>query len=130
MEWDVVFDESRGAAIVSTRGKFNATDHARMVEDVVSRAQWRPGHPVMFDHRGLDFGAAGFATMSAARDTHMAHEARIGAARTAILMKSIADFGTGRQFQLLLDGAVSADVRVFVDEKAAWEWLAAKQDEA
>ena len=130
MEWDVVFDESRGAAIVSTRGVFNATDHARMVADVVSRAQWYPGHSVLFDHRELDFGMAGFATMSAARDNHIAQEARIGAARTAILMKSVADFGSGRQFQLLVDGAVSADVRVFVDEKAAWDWLTGDSGEA
>ena len=128
MEWDVVFDESRGAAIVSTRGVFNVIDHARMVADIVSRAQWYPGHPVLFDHRELDFGTVGFAKMSAARDTHLAHDARIGAARTAILMKSVADFGSGRQFQLLVNGAASAEVRVFVDEKAAWGWLTGDPD--
>ena len=125
MEWTVVFDEPAGIAIVTTRGVFDVADHARMVADVVSRAQWRPGHPVLFDHRGLDFGAAGYRQMSAARDNHLAHEARIGAARTAILMKDVADFGRGRQFELLVDGAASAPLAVFVDEAAAREWLAA-----
>jgi hypothetical protein len=124
VEWDVVFDESRGVAIVTTRGVFNDADHARLVADVVSRPQWRPGHRVLFDHRALDFGATAYPQMLAARDNHVAHDARIGAARSAILMKSLADFGRGRQFELLVEGVVSADLAVFVDESAAWRWLA------
>ena len=123
MEWTVVFDEARGAAIVTTRGAFDDDDHARMVDDIVSRPEWRPGHPVLFDHRALDFGAAGYQHMRAAGDNHAAQDARIGAARSALLMKSLADFGRGRQFELLVDGVVSADLAVFVDEDAAWRWL-------
>jgi hypothetical protein len=125
MEWDVVFDEARGAAIVTTRGVFDEADHARMVADIVGRPRWHPGHPVLFDHRALDFGAAGFPDMRAARDNHVAHDEQIGAARSALLMKSLADFGRGRQFELMVDGVVSADLAVFVDEGAAWRWLSA-----
>jgi hypothetical protein len=125
VEWDVVFDESRGVAIVTTRGVFSDVDHARLVADVVSRPQWHPGHRVLFDHRALDFGGASYQHMLAARDNHVAHDARIGAARSAILMKSIADFGRGRQFEQLVDGVVSADLAVFIDEMAAWQWLTA-----
>ena len=126
MEWVVVFDESVGAAVVTTRGVFNVADHARMVADIVSRPQWRPGHPVLFDHRRLDFDGAGYWKMRGARDNHLAHEDRIGAARSAILMKSVADYGSGRQFQQLVDDVTSAELKVFIDEKAAWRWLAAE----
>ena len=126
MEWTVEFDESRGAAIVTTSGVFNDRDHARMVADIVGREEWTPGHPVLFDHRALDFGAAEYRHMRAARDNHLLHEREIGAARSAILMKSIADYGRGRQFQLLVDGVASAHLGVFTDEEAAWQWLAAE----
>jgi hypothetical protein len=126
MEWSVVFDASTGTAIVTTRGVFNVADHARMVADVVSREQWYPGHPVLFDHRALDFGTTGYPHMSAARDNHVAHEQRIGAARSAILMKGVAEYGCGRQFQLIADESVSAELAVFVDETAAWHWLTAE----
>jgi hypothetical protein len=121
-EWTVVFDDSTGVAVVTTSGLFNVLDHAGMVADVVNRERWRPGHPVLFDHRELDFGPAGYEQLRAARDNHLAHEARIGAARSAILMKSTADFGRGRQFQLIVQDSVSADLAVFTDEKAAWRW--------
>jgi hypothetical protein len=123
MEWTVVFDDATGIAIVATRGVFDVADHARMVADIVGRAQWRPGHPVLFDHRQLDFGSAGYAHMIAARDNHVAHDERIGAARSAILVKSLADYGCGRQFELIAEGAVSADLAVFADEAAARRWL-------
>ena len=125
MEWAVEFDASRGAAIVTTSGVFTDADHARMVADIVTRAQWRPGHPVLFDHRALDFGDAGYQHIRAARDNHLAHDQHIGAARSAILMRSTADYGRGRQFQLLVEGLVSANLAVFTDERAAWQWLCA-----
>jgi hypothetical protein len=130
MDWTVVFDESRGAAIVTTRGAFTATDHARMVADIVSREQWRPGHPVLFDHRVLDFGESGYVQMSAALENHQAHDARIGPSRSALLMKSLVDFGRGRQFELMGEGVVSAHLGVFLDERAAWRWLAGGPIEA
>lgn len=122
VEWDVVFDASRGAAVVTTRGAFSDADNARMVTDIVSRPEWQPGHPILFDHRQLDFSAAGYQQMLTAGGTHRAYDQRIGNARSAILMKSLADFGVGRQFQHIVEG-VSAEVAVFIDEKAAWKWL-------
>ena len=123
MEWTVEFDEARGVAIVTTRGVFDHADHARMVADIVGRPQWRPGHPVLFDHRRLDFGPAGYQHMLAAADNHRSHDEQIGAARSALLMKGPADFGRGRQFEQMVEGVVRADLAVFVDEPAAWQWL-------
>ncbi|GLC26362.1 hypothetical protein [Roseisolibacter agri] len=125
MRWTVEFDDARGAAIVRTSGVFDHAAHARMVEDIVSRPEWRPGHPVLFDHRDLDFGDAGYQHMLAAADNHRAHDQQIGAARSALVMKSPADFGRARQFEQMVEGVVRADLAVFTDEDAAWRWLAA-----
>lgn len=125
MKWTVNFNEVCGAAVVRTRGVFNVSDHGRMVEDIVSREEWRPGHSILFDHRELSFDSIGYEDMVRARENHLAHEARIGNARSAILMKSAADYGVGRQFQLLAEGRVSADLEIFADEQAATAWLCA-----
>ena len=123
MQWTVSFGQMCGAAVVRTHGVFNVEDHARMVADIVSRGEWHPGQPILFDHRELDFDTAGYEEMRRARDNHVAHEERIGGARSAILMKSSSDFGLGRQFQMLIDGRASAELRIFSDESSATEWL-------
>lgn len=123
MEWTVTFDGSRGAAVVRTRGKFNTVDHKRMVADIVTRDEWYPGHPVLFDHRQLSFEGTGYSEMLGARENHAKFEARIGNARSAILMKAGADYGLGRQFQSLAEGRVTAELQIFTDEASATDWL-------
>ena len=130
MDWTVSFNEFCNAAVVRTRGVFNIADHGRMVADIVGRSEWRPGQRILFDHRELDFSGTRFEEMAAARDTHLAHESRIQNARSAILMKSMSDYGLGRQFQSLADGHVSAQMGIFDDEDAAKKWLCAPPDAA
>lgn len=121
MEWTV---EDRGGYVaVTTRGAFAADDHGRMVEDIVTRDFWRPGTSVLFDHRALDFGASGLAVMRQAGENHQAHDVRIGDGKAAVLMGTLVDYGRGRQFELLTDGRVSANLRVFLDEAEALRWL-------
>lgn len=127
MEWTVTFDRSRGTAVVRTHGEFNVSDHLLMVADIVARDEWHPGHPILFDHRQLDLDNAGYSEMQSALENHRLYEERIGRARSAILMKSIADYGLGRQFQNLAEGYVSAELRIFTDESSATQWLSAEE---
>ena len=123
MEWTVTFDQCHGAAVVRTRGTFNVVDHELMVADIVSRGEWKPGHPILFDHRQLDLCGAGYPEMLGARENHARYEQHIGRSRSAILMNSLADYGLGRQFQNLADGYLSAELQIFTDEASATEWL-------
>jgi hypothetical protein len=125
MNWTVSFDQICGAAVVKTGGVFTVSDHRMMVADIVTREEWKPGQRILFDHRELDFGGARLEDMTSARDNHAAHEDLIQDARSAILMKSAADYGLGRQFQSLADGTVKAKLGIFADEAAAKDWLCA-----
>jgi hypothetical protein len=123
MEWTVEHKQAQDYVIVATRGEFALHDHVRMIEDIVSRGFWRPGTAVLFDHRSLDFGAVGFGGMRQAAANHVAQDDRIGSGKAALLMRTPADYGRGRQFEMLTDGVVSATVQIFLDETEALRWL-------
>lgn len=97
-----------------------------MIEDIVSRPGWRPGTDVLFDHRGLSFGDADLRAMYQASGNHLQNDARIGSGKAAILMRSLSDYGRGRQFELLTADRASATLAVFLDEAEALDWLAAQ----
>lgn len=123
MKWTVEYKEKGRYVRVVTGGVFNVDDHGKMTEDILSREFWTPGMNVLFDHRKLDFGDTGFEAMREASQTHVKNDARIGDGRSAILMKSVSDFGLARQFEMLTDEQISADLHVFLDEKQALRWL-------
>ncbi|MEP6903311.1 MAG: hypothetical protein ABJA66_16405 [Actinomycetota bacterium] len=96
-----------------------------MIEDIVSRNFWKKGLDVLFDHRKLDFGFTDVDFMKQASRNHEKNDERIGDGKAAILMKSLADYGRGRQFELLASDNINAKLCIFLDEKAAVDWLAA-----
>jgi hypothetical protein len=121
MEWTV--EDRTGHVVVTTRGVFSVAEHRRMVEDIVSRDFWRPGTAVLFDHRELSFGDSGYEEMRDAGENHLALNTRIGDGKAAVVMGTRADFGRGRQFELLTDGRVDARLHVFLDPEEALAWL-------
>jgi hypothetical protein len=124
MQWTVQLPETDGYAVVTTSGKFEVDDHLRMIEDIVGRPGWRPGTDVLFDHRGLSFGEANLGVMYQASSNHLRNDARIGAGKAAILVRSLADYGRGRQFELMTAERVAATLCVFLDDAEALDWLA------
>jgi hypothetical protein len=123
MEWTVERKPGQDFVTVATRGEFTLHDHLRMIGDVVSRDFWRPGTSVLFDHRELDFGETGLAAMRQASENHAANDDRIGRGKAAVLMRTQADYGRGRQFEMLTDGRVGARMQIFLDEAQALRWL-------
>jgi hypothetical protein len=124
MQWTVELSGTDEYAIVTTSGTFGVADHLRMIEDIVSRPGWRPGTDVLFDHRALSFDDADLRAMYEARANHLHNDARIGGGKAAILVRSLSDYGRGRQFELLTADHVSATLYVFLDEAEALDWLA------
>ncbi|HEX8390855.1 MAG TPA: hypothetical protein VF665_00755 [Longimicrobium sp.] len=130
MKWTVDIPEADRHAVVTTSGTFGVADHLRMIEDIVSRPGWRPGTDVLFDHRQLTFGDADFGTMTQARANHLRHNDRIGGGKAAILVRSLSDYGRGRQFELLTNDNVAASLCVFLDPDEAVGWLRAGRSPA
>ncbi len=123
MHWTIEPDHASGFVRITTSGLFGAADHLRMIDDILSQPFWRPGTRTLFDHRALDFGSATYEMMRAATANHLANDDRIGNGRTAILVGSLAAFGSVRQFELLVADHSATPMRVFQDEAAALAWL-------
>jgi len=123
MDWIADYSYEKGFAIVTTSGEFKIEDHARLVEDLTSKDFWKPGTNVLFDHRNLEFCHTTMSLMQEAAENHKSKDDLIGDGKAAILMKSVVDFGRGRQFELLASDRVSARLRVFLDEKTALDWI-------
>lgn len=125
MEWTVTLELAPRFVRVVTRGEFSVADHLRMIEAILSQPYWEPGMPALFDHRLLDMAGATFGVMQEASRNHLRHDDRIGAGRAAVIMGSRADFGSARQFEMLVEGQTAANLRVFLDPAAAIAWLTA-----
>jgi len=123
MRWTVELPGDEGYGVVTTSGVFNASDHVRMIQDIVTRPGWRPGTDMLFDHRALDFSEADLRTIYQAGDNHLRYDERIGDGRAAVLVRSLNDYGRGRQFEAMTKGRISATLCVFLDEAEARDWL-------
>ena len=123
MDWIAEYKKDKPFATVVTAGEFTLEDHARMIEDIVSRDFWKPGLDVLFDHRKLHFGFTTVEIMKRASANHERNDERIGDGKAAILMKSLVDFGRGRQFEMVASDKVSARLKIFMDEESAVNWL-------
>lgn len=127
MNWKIEYIVDKQFIKVTSEGDFNAKDHREMIEDVTSREFWKAGMPVFFDNRKVNFNGVNYNVINEAARNHIKNNELIGGGRAAILMKSVADFGIGRQFQLLTNGVVSAELHIFQDEKKALGWLLGAQ---
>jgi hypothetical protein len=123
MNWTIENIQDEHFVRVVTEGDFSAADHKRMTENILSQKFWKPGTNVLFDHRNLNFGVTSVALMKEIASTHIKNDARIGSGKAAILMKSLPDFVRGRQFEIITEGKILANLQIFQDEKKALAWL-------
>jgi hypothetical protein len=122
VDWKIEIIKEREIIRVIIEGDFTAADHLRMIEDIVSNKVWRPGMDALFDGRKVQFGENGFDLMWHAGINLAKNNSLIGNGKIAILMKA-SDFILGREFEMLTDEQVSADIRIFMDEGEAMRWL-------
>ena len=123
MKWRIEYSTDRKFVRVNLEGKFSVEGHLAMIEDILAQDFWRPGMSVLFDNRRVDYGDSSFEVMTRASRNQTVHDERIGHGKAALLMKSVSDFGLGRQYEIITDEKVSANVHIFLDENQALRWL-------
>lgn len=125
MNWTIEKSETESFARVALEGVFDANEHFKMLEDLLGREFWKPGTPVLFDFRGVEFVGTDIEDVREASLNRRRNDARIGDGKSAYLMKSLTDFARGRQFQLLTEDKVASELRIFMIDDEALRWLTA-----
>ncbi|HRH41639.1 MAG TPA: STAS/SEC14 domain-containing protein [Pyrinomonadaceae bacterium] len=127
MNWKIENIESDHYVRVTFEGKFDSSQYREMLNDIISQEFWQPDTPLLMDNRNLDFGEIDFKTMRQLSLNFQSFAERIGKGKAAMLMKSILDFGYGRQFEILSDLRGETKMHVFTDEEKALNWLLRKK---
>ena len=123
MHWTFEYNEGANLVRVDVGGSFSLEEHAKKMEELESQSYWKPGINVLFDCREMDMSDMKPDDVSGLADNFVADDRLLGCNKIAVLMKSIIDFGIGRQFEMLTDERMCADIRVFMREKQALLWL-------
>ena len=124
MQWTITFESHPRLVRVVYSGKFNADDCIRMLDALVSDARWRPGTPILADHREADLTGLDEPTMGRIRIHHALLAGRIGRGRVVFLMRPGRNFGFARQYEMTSESSLPSMMMVFDDEAAALRWLA------
>jgi hypothetical protein len=124
MKWEI---ENTGEFVrVTTLGLYSFQDVAVLFDEIPSLESVRPGLKILFDTRQLDCSGLDFHGIQAAEAYYTAMDARIYKLRAALLVKSVSNFGRGRQIMFVYNGKITGRIRVFLDEGDALYWLANK----
>jgi hypothetical protein len=123
MNWTIQYLQDQHYARVKIEGKFNVDVHLRNIEEITVQENWKPGFNLLFDCRNADFTSSRFQDVRDLADNFIKNDLLVGDGKIAFLMKSVIDFGKGRQFEMLTDEQISANVYIFLSEEQALRWL-------
>lgn len=123
MNWLAEYIKDKNYVRIVAEGNFTVADQLQMMEDITKREYWQPGTNILCDFRKLEFDTDSLAAIREVSANRQKKENEIGSGKSALLMNTLADYGRGRQYQLLTESKVSAKIRVFTDEKESLDWL-------
>ena len=123
MDWLIEFTKDSNYVKVTLTGDFNASDHRRMIADILAQKDWQSGMNLLIDSRLVDYSQATLDVMREAGSNMSRFESQIGSGKAAVLMETLLNFGKGRQFEMLAEDKSAANIRIFLDESQAVQWL-------
>lgn len=125
MIWTIEHIEALNFVKIDCEGSFTLGEIIQMTDDIVALPHWSPGIDLFFNCQKMDFSKTDMDILREASNNHQRHDKLIGHCKVALLMKSPRDFGLGRQYEMLTEGKASAQIRIFLDEAKALEWILA-----
>lgn len=122
MEWRFNFIND-GIIEVKTKGVFSLEDFQKMIVQMSSDSRWMPGINRLYDNRELNIKATDINTMYNIGMIQKEFENKIGKGRLALLVKDIADYGSGQLYQNVVNGRIESEVNIFTSYEKAMEWV-------
>jgi hypothetical protein len=122
VQYQIHFDAD-GIVTVRTSGSLSVEGVRAYLDELVSHPRWRPGTPVLVDHRALDVREISAEEIRTIADDVARMAARIAGSRNATLVSGPLAYGLARMWETLTQHRVDSTLRVFDDPVAARAWL-------
>jgi hypothetical protein len=123
MSWTIEYLENPQYARVNIAGSFNIDDHLSNIEALSLQEHWKPSLNILFDCTNADFSNSSYKDVRELADNFIRNDLFVGCGKVALLMKSAADFGRGRQLEMMTGDRICANVHIFLVEQEALDWL-------
>ena len=123
MKWTIENFEEQNFVRVSLEGDFSVKDVSKTLEDLFSKEYWKPGKPVLFDDTKLNLTGTSLETIREGSQIYFENSSRYADSKIAVLAASLTDFARGRQFELITGNKIKSNIRIFLKEEEAIDWL-------
>jgi hypothetical protein len=123
MYWSFERIESPEFIRIVTSGVFRGSKFEAMFDDLTSLAYWRNGVPLLFDHRNLDLDNIDPIELMSVADHFVHRNPDFAFTPIAILFANRESLKIGRRYGAITENRSQAEVRRFLKEKDAIEWI-------
>ena len=123
MEWSFDLSKSPEFIRVTTSGVFCSTHYAEMFDELFSLEFWRFGTPLLFDNRKLYLSGIDPVELMDTADNFVSRNPELAFSPIAVLFENSDALDLGERFGQITDDRSLADVRRFLKESEAIEWL-------
>ena len=123
MNWTIKNVDGKNFIKVNLEGDFSVREVSQALAELFSRKEWQPGKPILFDNTNLNLVGIDLDEVREGSQLYYENAANYGDSKVAVLAASLADFARGRQFELLTENKVKSNIRIFLKEDEAIDWL-------
>ena len=123
MEWSFDLSKSPEFIRVTISGVFCSTQYAEMFDELFALRYWRFGTPLLFDNRKLNHSGIDPVELMDAADNFVSRNPELAFSPIAVLLENSEALELGERFGQITDHRSLADVKRFLNESDAIEWL-------
>lgn len=127
MKWTIQIAEGNDFIKVNLEGDYSVSEIPQTLTELFSRPDWKPGKSVLFDDTKLVLANTNLDEIKKSSQLYSEYAANYGDSKIAVLAGSLTDFARGRQFELLTGNKVKTNIRIFLKEEEAVNWLNSQQ---
>ena len=123
MEWTFELSEKPELMRITASGDFCSRQFGAMLDELISLPFWRRGIPLLFDLRKINHTEIDSLELLATSEHVVLKNRDFGFIPIAVLMETSEDLEIGKRFGQITGKRLLADLRGFINEREAIEWL-------
>ena len=125
MSVEIKYDQNRKVLDIIVFGLSDADDLSSALEHIINSGDYPPNTDAIWDVRNSDLSNANFQFVSDLVKIRSRFKKRRDC-RSALIVSSEVQYGLCRMFEMLSEGKISQQLRVFRDYKEGEQWLLEK----